>query len=109
MVTQRHNRDHEVDVQQFIENVYKPPDPRNHEKSTGYALASAKFDACPVYRLFLVLFQFGDPYQTSLNSLIPPIRVQYLLRKVFGRGQESCLYEPAQSLLDRMRRRSSTT
>lgn len=26
VVTQRHNRDHEVDVQQFIENVYKPPD-----------------------------------------------------------------------------------
>lgn len=24
----RHNRDHEVDVQQFIENVYKPPERR---------------------------------------------------------------------------------
>ena len=68
MVTQRHNRDHEVDVQQFIENVYKPPDPK-----TGHALACAKFDGCRVYRSFLFFLIFGDPYQTSLNSRIPPM------------------------------------
>ena len=26
VVTQRHNRDHEVDIKQLIDNVYKPPD-----------------------------------------------------------------------------------
>ena len=25
-MTQRHNRDHEVDIRQLIDNVYKPPD-----------------------------------------------------------------------------------